>query len=259
MPEPSNSHADGYTFEFPVKIPTGPGTTTDGRIDLYRRGAFVLEAKQFTAPVAEPSELALALDPAAGKKKAGPVRDTTAWDDAMWRARGQAERYARHLPTNEPPAPFLLVVDVGHSIEVYADFTQAGRAYNHFPDPRNFRIRLADLREPAVRERLRRIWLEPLTLDPAKISAAVTREIAGYLAVLAKSLEAQAHPPKLIAEFLTRCLFCMFAEDVALLPKDGFRGLLESLRATPEGFVPKLRQLFAEMQTGTDYSVILNK
>ncbi len=177
----------------------------------------------------------------------------------MWRARGQAERYARHLPADEPPAPFLLVVDVGHSIEVYADFTQAGRAYTHFPDPRNFRIRLAELREPAVRERLRRIWLEPLALDPAKISATVTREIAGYLAILAASLERSGHPPLLVAEFLSRCLFCMFAEDVALLPKEGFRGLLESLRSSPEGFVPKLRTLFAEMQTGTSYSVILNK
>ncbi len=50
VPEPSHTHADGYTFEFPVKIPTGPGTSTDGRLDLYRRGCFVLEAKQFVAP-----------------------------------------------------------------------------------------------------------------------------------------------------------------------------------------------------------------
>ena len=259
VPEPSNSHADGYSFEFPVKIPTGPDTTTEGRVDLYRRASFVLEAKQFAAAKDEPSELALALDPGAGKRKAGPVRGSDAWDDAMWKARGQAERYARHLPAGEPPAPFLLVVDVGHSIEVYADFTQAGRAYNHFPDPRSFRIRLADLGDEKVRERLRAIWLDPLTLDPAKVSAAVTREIAGYLALLAASLEKAGHAPKLTAEFLTRCLFCMFAEDVGLLPKEGFRGLLESLRGHPEGFVPKLRQLFAEMQTGTDFSVILNK
>ena len=115
VPVPSNSHADGYTFEFPVKIATGPDTVTEGRIDLYRRANFVLEAKQFAAVKDEPTELALALDPAAGKRKAGPVRGSDAWDDAMWKARGQAERYARHLPAGEPPAPFLLIVDVGHS------------------------------------------------------------------------------------------------------------------------------------------------
>jgi hypothetical protein len=263
VPRPGNDHADGYSFEFPVKIPTGPGQSTDGRIDLYRRGAFVLEAKQFVAPKAEQTDLQLAALASgagvAGGKKSGPIRDSAAWDDAMWRAKGQAERYARHLPSDEPPAPFLLVVDVGHSIEVYADFTQAGRAYQAFPDPRSFRLRLDDLRDDKVRERLRRIWLDPLSLDPAKVSAEVTREIAGYLATLASSLEDQKHTPKIVAEFLTRCLFCMFAEDVGLLPKDSFRGLLESLRQSPEGFVPKLRQLFAEMQTGTDFSVILNR
>ena len=175
------------------------------------------------APQAEQTDLqlaaALAID-GAGKKKSRPVRGSDAWDDAMWRAKGQAKRYARHLPAREPAAPFLLVVDVGHSIEIYADFTQAGRAYQAFPDTRNFRVRLEDLREDfrvrledlreeKVRERLRGIWMEPRALDPAKISAEITREIAGYLATLAASLEAAGHPPRLVAEFLTRCLFCM--------------------------------------------------
>ena len=101
--------------------------------------------------------------------------------------------------------------------------------------------------------------MDPFSLDPAKVSAEVTREIAGYLAMLATSLEKSGHTPRLVAEFLTRCLFCMFAEDVGLLPKDSFRGLLESLRGSPQGFEPKLRTLFAEMQNGTDFSVILNK
>lgn len=51
VPRPANDHHDGYTFEFPVKIPSGPGEFTDGRLDLYRRAPFVLEAKQFTALV----------------------------------------------------------------------------------------------------------------------------------------------------------------------------------------------------------------
>lgn len=262
VPRPSNTHLNGYSFEFPVRLPKPDGTFGEGRIDLYKRGAFVLEAKQFAAPQEEPSALQLTAEEAGvyqTKKKSGPVRGTGSWDEAMIRARAQAERYARSLPADEPTPPFLLVVDVGHTIEVFADFTQAGKAYLPFPEPRSFRIRLADLAEEKIRERLRRIWTEPLSLDPAKVSAAVTREIAGYLAELASSLEKQGHAPRIVAEFLTRCLFCMFAEDVGLLPKDSFRSLLESLRGAPEGFVPKLRTLFAEMQTGTDFSVILNK
>ena len=69
------------------------------------------------------------------KKPPQPVRGTEAWDDAMVKARGQAERYVRALPPSEPNPPFLLVVDLGHSFEVFADFTQAGKAYLPFPEP----------------------------------------------------------------------------------------------------------------------------
>ncbi|MFZ0436037.1 MAG: DNA methyltransferase [Chthoniobacterales bacterium] len=269
VPRPSNTHADGYTFEFPVKIPLRDGSLGDGRIDLYRRDAFVLEAKQYADSQNKEgpkSDSARVMDQAGvylparkSGAKNGPVRGSGAWDDAMMKARGQAERYARSLPDGHATPPFLLVADIGHTIELYADFTQAGKAYLPYPDPRTFRIRLSDLAEESVRDRLRQVWLDPLSLDPSKISAAVTREIADLLAALAASLERSGHPPKLVGEFLTRCLFCMFAEDVGLLPKDGFRGLLESIRTQPEGFVPKLRQLFSEMQTGTEYSVILNQ
>ncbi|MDP2809609.1 MAG: hypothetical protein Q8O34_05625 [Rhodocyclaceae bacterium] len=38
--------------------------------------------------------------------------------------------------------------------------------YVPFPDPRSHRIRLADLRDEAIRNRLRTVWLTPLALDP---------------------------------------------------------------------------------------------
>ena len=65
----------------------------------------------------------------------------------------------------------LVVVDVGRVIELYAEFSRSGGAYTPFPDPRAHRLRLEDLRDAAVRERLRRIWLDPLSLDPARASA----------------------------------------------------------------------------------------
>jgi hypothetical protein len=100
----------------------------------------------------------------------------------------------------------MLVVDVGNSIEVFADFTQAGRNYLHFPHPQAFRIRMEDLRRPEIRERLRRVWTDPLALDPARYSAAVTCGISDLLAKLAKSLEQAGHAPRQVADFLCRCL-----------------------------------------------------
>ena len=38
----------------------------------------------------------------------------------------------RALPKDEGWPPFLIVVDVGHSIELFADFTRSGRTYLPF-------------------------------------------------------------------------------------------------------------------------------
>ncbi len=251
VPQPANTHAAGYSFNFPITV---PGTTTSNFLDLYHRGHFVWESKQFVAPKEEQTDLELTAIKAGvldGKKKSGPIRGSGAWDDAMIRAKGQAERYVRNLPTAEPNPPFIIVCDLGHSFEIFADFTQNGKAYLPFPDPRTFRIPLKDLEDEKIRERLRLIWTDPTALDPAKISAEVTREIAGYLAELAKSLEHDKHPPEVVAQFLTRCLFCMFAEDVGLLPTNSFTDFLKSIPPDGSDFVHLLGILFQEMNTGT--------
>jgi hypothetical protein len=172
-----------YMFERPLTFHHGDGSTSAGRIDLYKRGCFVLEAKKLKA-----------------------LTHTKGFDDALLRGRSQAERYARALPAGEGRPPFLIVVDVCNRIELYAEFTRSGATYTPFPDPRSHRIALDDLCDPAIRERLRLIWTDPLSLDPARESARVTREIAARLAMLARSLEAAGHDPQLAAQFLTRCL-----------------------------------------------------
>ncbi|MEO7797421.1 MAG: DNA methyltransferase [Opitutaceae bacterium] len=254
-PEPATDDTahNSYVFERAVTFHhRGSEKTTTGRIDLYKRGCFVLEAKQYaTAKAAENPELELALSHLDDSTPKSPkvARGTAAWDRAMLEAYSQAERYARSLPDDEDSPPFLLVVDVGHVIELYADFTQKGKNYLPFPDARSHRVKLADLANPDLRERLRLAWTTPLALDPAKKAAAVTREVAGYLAELAKSFERQ-HDPKDVAEFLSRCLFCMFAEDVGLLPKDAFKQFLDSIKDDPGAFVPLVEQLFEDMNQG---------
>jgi len=267
-PDPAGPQTanNAYTFERAVTFHHRSGKTTTGFIDLYKRGCFVLEAKQYaTAKTTDESGAGIPardlFDSDTGRNARAPAakiaRDTNAWDDAMLKAYGQAERYARSLPACEDPPPFLLVVDVGHVFELYADFTQKGKSYLPFPDARSHRIRLAELADPEKRDRLRAIWTNPTALDPSKISAAVTREVAGYLAHVAQSFE-KRHDPKLVAEFLTRCLFCMFAEDVGLLPKDSFRGLLDSMKADTGAFVPMIELLFEDMNQGR-FSGLLKK
>jgi SAM-dependent methyltransferase len=167
----------------------------------------------------------------------------------MLAARGQAERYAKALPASEGWPPFLIVVDVGHSIELYADFSLTGKAYLPFPDPRTFRILLHQVQQPEIRERLRAVWLDPRSLDPSRETAKVTREVAVKLATLARNLELE-HSPKEVAEFLTRCIFTSFAEDVRLLPERSWLTLLESLREDIGNFAPMAEALWQTMNIG---------
>lgn len=231
VPKPDPARDDtrdnAYVFERRVQFQHGDGSQSHGFIDCYRRGMFVLEAKRVKA-----------------------ATETRGFDDALLRARAQAESYARALPAGEGRPPFVLVVDVGRVIELYAEFTRSGATYTPFPDPRSHRIKLPDLHDEAVRQRLRTLWLDAPALDPARLSAAVTRQVAAELAALATSLEAAGHAPQTVAAFLTRCLFSMFAEDVLLLPERSFKELLNRHRDDPATLQKMLRSLWTDMDRG---------
>ena len=206
----------------------------------------------------DPNQLALSLDATPTQVRTGHgVRGTRKWDDTMLKARNQADRYARAIAREDGWPPFLLVVDVGHVIEVYADFSGQGQGYTQFPDGNRYRITLDDLREADVRERLRLIWDDPLSLDPSLVSAAVTRDIAAHLAELGKSFEGQGHASEAVARFLMRCLFSMFAEDVDLIPRGSFTELLVKLRGHPEHAEPALKGLWEVMNTGGFSQVLM--
>ncbi|WP_258052028.1 DNA methyltransferase [Mesorhizobium sp. INR15] len=246
------NHLNDYVFERRVDFKHADGTRTAGRIDCYRRGSFILEAKQSGKRVAakyDESQVSLLPEDAFQRKPGQAKRGTRGWDQVLLAARRQAEDYARALPVEHGYPPFLLVVDVGNVIEVYADFSGQGKNYAHFPDRQTYRIGMEDLRDAKVQTRLRTIWTDPQSLDPTKISAEVTRDIAERLAKIAKRLEGK-HDAKDVAEFLMRCLFTMFAEDVKLLPEKGFHTLLGQMRDTPQHFVAALEGLWSVMDSG---------
>ncbi|MBO6669747.1 DNA methyltransferase [Parvibaculum sp.] len=253
----SNRHND-YVFERSVAFKHPDGSQTTGFIDLYKRDCFVLEAKQSAKRVSRPdaNQLALLPEDAAQVKSGTATRGTRRWDTALLAARRQAEDYAKALPKEHGWPPFLVVVDVGHCIELYADFVRQGKNYAQFPDRRSYRIMLDDLRDDAVRERLRLVWTDPMSLDPARKSAEVTRDIAERLAKVARTVEKRGHAPGKVAEFLMRCLFTMFAEDVELLPAGAFTKLLDGMKDTPDKFKFALEDLWKAMNTGGFAGVI---
>ncbi len=242
-PTTDNPAQDAYVLERAVTFAdgaTGPTLrTSTGRIDLYKRGCFVLETKQGTGTpdrdtpekqkAADRAELGL---PPEKRRKGHAVRGTAKWEQMMQTARQQALGYVRALPADEPKPLFVLVVDVGFCIDVYSNFAGVGDQFVPFPDQNHYRIPLAKLADEATQTLLRLVWTDPRELDPSRRAARVTRELAGYLANLSAQLEKAGHAPDRVAQFLMRCLFTMFSEDVGLIPRESFTGMLRTYSAS---------------------------
>lgn len=259
-PKPTTENPQENAYVFEKNVPSAHGTSNF--IDLYKRDCFVLEAKQGSEKQESSEGLfsEASLIRKSQRKLGTAVRGTKSWDTAMEKARQQAQTYARSLPSYEIKdgrPPFILVVDVGNTIEFFSEFSRTGGNYIPFPDPSSYRLGMDDLHDANVRKLLRQVWDDPMSLDPSRRSAKVTREIASRLAELAKSLEGDADP-EIVAQFLMRCLFTMFAEDVRLLPERSFTQLLNDIRNDPKTFKPMLEHLWGTMDKG-GFSVILRQ
>lgn len=225
---------DQYVFEREAVLVHGGERHSVGFIDLYKRGCFILEAKQGSD---------------AESKKIGTARrGTPAWNIAMQDAFGQALGYAA---TVDPPPPFVIVTDIGYCFDLYAAF-DGTRNYRKFPDALSSRIHIEALtREPGHLETLRAVFTDPQSLDPARRAVRVTREIAGHLANVARSLDPDGKNQEQVAKFLMRCLFTMFAEDVELLPRGIFADALRNRWIEkPELFPGEVEELWRKMNEG---------
>lgn len=160
----------------------------------------------------------------------GPGKDLTA-------AYLQLKKYADML--ENPP---LLIVSDTKRIEVHTNFTNTVKIVHVFE--------IADLSDPAKRETLRAAFSAPEKLRPGITRQQVTTEAAQKFSQLAHALGAKGYEPQRVAHFLNRLIFCMFAEDVGLLPNRLFTKLVVASVAHPETFQEHARQLFAGMAKG---------
>jgi hypothetical protein len=236
-PATGDPERDLYVFERDVHLPHEGDRLTVGRIDLYRHRHFLLEAKQGSQE---------------GSKKLGTARrGTPAWNIAMRDAYGQALGYARTL--SDPP-PFLVTCDIGYCFDLYAAFDKSWN-YRPFPDGQGSRIYLTDFEKYA--DRLRAVFLDPHSLDPATHAARVTREIATHLAQLARELEESGQDPERVATFLMRCIFTLFAEDVGLLPDHLFTDALDQhWISNPASFPAGISTLWKAMNDGSSFGFL---
>ena len=92
--------------------------------------------------------------------------------------------------------------------------------------------------------------LGPGAAAAGRDAASLTEQAAQSFATLAQSLRERGHDPQAVAHFVNRLVFCMFADDVGLLPSHMFTRMLEQARRVPDRFTDLAGALFQGMARG---------
>jgi hypothetical protein len=125
----------------------------------------------------------------------------------------------------------------------------------------------ANIDTPAVLHLLRAVFTNPDFLKPQRTTAEVTEKLAAQIGEVARSLQEResieladarmrrehsvAQRKNLrIARFLNRIVFCFFAQNTGLLPKNLVTEILKTGVDDPEHFSETLEELFSTMGSG---------
>src|SRR6266853_3484631 len=212
---------DAELFEL-HKTPDASEPTERGFADVWKKGCFAWEYK--------------------GKKK------------NLDEAYKQLLRYRESLLN----PPLLVVCDFDRYI-VKTNFNGTVQEVHEFTN--------AEIDRPEILRILRALFTNPEFLKPQRTTAQVTKDLAATIAEVARSLQSResveladaksrkevnvAQKKNLrIARFLNRIVFCFFAEDTGLLPKNLFTEIAKAGIDDPQLFAETLEKLFAVMATG---------
>ncbi|MEX2166540.1 MAG: class I SAM-dependent DNA methyltransferase [Methyloceanibacter sp.] len=151
----------------------------------------------------------------------------------------QLQRYA--IALENPP---LLIVSDMERFRIHTNWTNTIQKVYDIPieelaDDRRRRILKWAFSETEVEQ-----------LKPDKTRQELTEEVAAGFAKLAQRLRERGYEPEVVAHFVNRLVFCMFAEDVGLLPHKMFTRMLEASVSKLDDFEVHSGQLFAAMQKG---------
>ena len=146
----------------------------------------------------------------------------------------QLRQYA--LALENPP---LLIVSDMRRFRIHTNWTNSVSTVHEFT--------LYELDDPATRNLLKWAFSDPERLRPEQTRQALTEQAAATFAELAQGLRERGHDPQTVAHFVNRLVFCMFAEDVGLLPDQMFRRMLEQARLRPDEFAGYASELFGAM------------
>ncbi|MCL4369881.1 MAG: class I SAM-dependent DNA methyltransferase [Chloroflexi bacterium] len=214
QPTPTEADPTGESYTFEKGVTKSSGG--EGFADVWLRGRFAWEYK--------------------GKRKNL---------DAAYR---QLQLYRDDLEN-----PKLLVACDFNRFEIHTNF-------NDTPT-RTYRFDLSDMASGSPvpgstlspLEMLRALFTDPDRLQPDRTTSQVTEEVAAQFALLSESMRSYGSTPEEAARFLMKLLFCLFAQDVGLLPNHVFTQLVDRTHARATDFTTHLRELFRAMSTGGSF------
>jgi len=159
----------------------------------------------------------------------------------------QLLQYRENL--NNPP--LLAVTDI-HNWEIHTNFPNT--------EKRVYGFKHSDIASnPKALKVLWQMFHEPQKLHPQRNTARVTAEAAEVFRLIADNMRRWAAEPQRIAHFLTKLVFCLFAEDVGLLPIAAetqeriVTHTIRQARRRPDLFTKYMRDLFQAMADGGDF------
>ncbi len=156
--------------------------------------------------------------------------------------------YQQLLQYREPleNPPLLVVCDIDR-YEVHTNFTGTAKQVHRFTNEQ--------LTEAEPLHVLRALFDSPEALRPGVGVEQVTRDAARRFAALADGLRARGVEAHRAAHFLTQLLFCLFAEDIGLLPRETFAAVVRRAVARPDSFGRNVGALFAAMRDGGEFNL----
>ena len=164
--------------------------------------------------------------------------DDAQLDDAL----NQLLRYQVYLKT--PP---LLIVSSFRTIRIRTNFPGMETVLHEIP--------IVELEQPAQLARLRNDFFAPEEFRPNRSVEAVTRETAELFRDIVADMEqhidwSKIGDPERLARYLNRIVFCLYAEDAGLLPRNVFADILNANARRPDLSNRAIANLFSQMAGG---------
>ena len=137
--------------------------------------------------------------------------------------------------------PLLVVCDLDR-FHIHTNFTGTAK--------RVYKFDLEGFAEPDNFDVLRKLFTDPESLRPGLTTDSITRQAAERFGLLADGMRVRGVEAPAAAHFLMKLMFCMFGEDIALLPEKIFTRVLAGSKNAPKQLAGRLRALFQAMADG---------